>query len=128
MTGAGLLAKARTMDHQHVPGPAQFLDENVIAFRDVDARESVERAAGRHTAQARGCLAPFHSEIAAGAKLVADFHQVLLWPVQRGLDSVLFGMVGAQARAQKTMNAFHVGSYGGPIAADHSPSNAPAGR
>src|ERR1700694_3735313 len=121
MTGARLLAKAGTMDHEHVLGPAQVLDENVIAFRDVDARESVERAARRHTAQARGCIAPFHSKVAAGAKLVADFHQVLLWPVQCGLDSVLFGMVGTQACPQQTMNTFHIGFYGGGLAADHSP-------
>src|SRR5450755_7554 len=36
VAGAGLLAKARTMNDQHVFSPAQFLYEDVIAFGNVD--------------------------------------------------------------------------------------------
>ena len=54
--------------------------------------------------------------------------QMVLGPVQRGLDGVLLGMIGAQARAQQAMDAFDVGLYGGRIAADDAPSDAPAGR
>src|SRR5579862_4666228 len=51
--GAGFLPKAGAVDHEHVLCPAEFLDENVVAFLDVDAGKGVERATGRNTAQAR---------------------------------------------------------------------------
>src|SRR5450432_2894733 len=54
VASTGLLSEAGTVDHEHVLVATQFLDEDVVAFRDVDAGKSVESAAGRDTAQARG--------------------------------------------------------------------------
>ena len=68
-----------------------------------------------------------HGQIAAGAKLVAGFGQVVLRAVQRDFDGVLFRMIGAQARPQQTMNTFDIRLHGIRIAADDAPSDTPAG-
>src|ERR1700690_3190521 len=54
----GLLAEAGTVDHEHMLVATQLLDEDVVAFGDVDAGESVERTPGRYAAQARRSIAP----------------------------------------------------------------------
>src|SRR5271169_287249 len=104
-----------------------FGDEDVVAFRDVDAWIRVESAAGRHTTYARSCGAPFHGEIAAAAQLALHFDEVILRAFERGLDGVLFGMVGAEARAQQFVHAFEIGLDYGRFAAGDAPSDAPSG-
>ncbi len=53
---------------------------------------------------------------------------MVLRAVQRDFDGVLLGMIGAQTRAQETVNAFYIRLDGIRIAADDPPANAPAGR
>src|ERR1700730_1120961 len=53
---------------------------------------------------------------------------MIMRPVQRGIDGVLFGMIGAQPGTQQAVNAFNVGFDGSGVTADDSPADAPAGR
>jgi hypothetical protein len=52
---------------------------------------------------------------------------VILRAFERGLDRVLFGMVGAEARPQQLVHAFEVGLDDGSFAAGNAPSDAPSG-
>src|ERR1700730_8905050 len=62
---ARFLAEAGTVHNHHMFMADKFLHKDFVALRDIDARESVERAAGRNTAHTGSGLAPLLSEIAA---------------------------------------------------------------
>jgi hypothetical protein len=62
---ARFLAEAGTVHNHHMFLADKFLHKDFVALRDIDARESVESAAGRNTAHAASGLAPLLSEIAA---------------------------------------------------------------
>src|SRR5277367_2111457 len=104
----------------------EFFDEDFVALGDVDAGEGVEGAARGYAAYARRRLAPFLSQIAAGAQFALYFYEVVLRAFERGLDGVLLGVVGAKARAQQAVNALGVRLDGGSVARDYAPSDAPS--
>src|SRR6266851_5594269 len=93
------LAETGTVHDRHMLLANEFGDEDIVAFRDLDARVRVESPARRHTTHARSFGTPFHGQIAAAAQLAFHFEQVILRAFERGLDRVLLGMVGAKARA-----------------------------
>src|SRR5450432_1007658 len=101
----------------------QFFDENFVALRNLDPRIGVERSARSNATHARRGLAPFLSEIAAGAQLALHFDEVFLRAFQRGLDRVLLGVIGAQARAQQAMHSLGIGLYGSCFAGDDAPAD-----
>ena len=93
--GARFLAEPGAVhDHDVLPAD-EFLDENLIALRNVDSGVSVERASGLNATHARGGFAPFLCEIAAGTKLALHFDEMILRSFERGFNGVLLGMVGA---------------------------------
>src|SRR5579863_2890417 len=97
---AWLLAEAGAVDYHDVLLADEFFDEEFVTFRGIDFGESIKSPAGRDAAQARRGLAPFLREVAAGAQFAAHFNEVVLRAFERGLDRILLGMVGAEARAQ----------------------------
>src|ERR1700756_2946824 len=105
----------------------QFLHENFITLRNVDARVSIECAARCHATYPRCGLAPFLGEVAAGAKLALDLDEMILRAFKRWLNGVLLRMIGTETRAQESMHAFGVTLYGSGLAGDDSPSDAPSG-
>jgi hypothetical protein len=62
---ARFLAEAGTVHNHHTFLADKFLHKDFVALRDIDARESVEGAAGRNTAHAGSGLTPLLREIAA---------------------------------------------------------------
>src|SRR6266446_214637 len=62
---ASSLAEAGTVHNHHMFLADKFLHKYFVALRDIDARESVESAAGPNTAHTGSGLAPLLSEIAA---------------------------------------------------------------
>src|SRR5208283_274484 len=118
----GTLPEARAVHDRHILLANQFLDKDVVAFRDVDAWIRVESSARLDTAYARSFSAPLHSQIAAAAQLVLHFDEVTLRAFERRLDRVLLGVVGAEARAQQLVHAFEVGLDDGSFAAGNAPS------
>src|SRR5579864_292984 len=116
MLRTGLLPEAGAVDYHHVLLADEFLDEDLVALRDVDSRVGVESSARGYATHTRGGLAPFLREIAAGTKLAPYFDEMVLRAFERGLDGVLLGMVRAQARPQKAVDAFRVGLHGCGIA------------
>src|ERR1700694_954402 len=62
---ARFLAEAGTVHDHHMFLADKFLHKDFVGLRDIDARESVESAAGRNTAHTGSGLAPLLSEIAA---------------------------------------------------------------
>ena len=73
MTGSRLLAKAGAMHHENMLLQAEFFNENVVSFWNIEPREGIERAARRHTTHAGRGVRPFHGDIAAGMEFAADF-------------------------------------------------------
>src|ERR1700676_1560992 len=124
MLGPGLLAEPRPVDDHHVLLQNKLLHKNIVAFRNVDSRISIERSARRHAPYTRRRIAPLHREIASAAQLLADFDQMVLWSLQRGSYGVLLGMIGAQAGPQQTLNALIVLLHRRRIAAHDSPADA----
>ena len=122
---AGLLAEAGAVNYHDVFLADEFFDEDFVALGDIDFGVGVKSPAGSDAAHARRRLAPFLREIAAGAQLALHFDQVILRAFERGLDGVLFRMVGAQARAQQAMNAFCIRLYGRSVAGNESASPRP---
>src|SRR2546423_2949772 len=106
MVCPGLLAETGAMHYQHMFLYQEFFDENVVAFGDVQSRKSIERAARRNATHSWRGVAPLDGQIAAGAKFLARFDQMMLGAFERCFDRVLFGMVGAQTRPQQAVNAF----------------------
>src|ERR1700728_2741848 len=86
------LPESRTMHHHHVLLPNQFLDEDFIALRNVDAREGVERATRRNTTHPRRRFAPFLRQVTTRAQLALHFRQMVLRSFERSLDRILLGM------------------------------------
>src|SRR5258708_12421543 len=89
----------------------KLLDEDFVALRNVDPRKGVERAAGGDAAYARRGLAPLLSEIATGTQLALHFNEMILRAFERGLDRVLLGMIGAEARTQQAVDGFGIELY-----------------
>src|SRR6478752_6458882 len=104
----------------------EFLDEYFVALRDVNSRVGVESSERGYTTHTRCGFAPFLREIAAGAQLALHFHKMILRAFERGFDGVLLGMVGAQARAQKTVDALGVGPHRRRVSGDNAPADAPS--
>src|SRR5438445_12839429 len=63
---SGLLAKAGAVHHKYMLLQAKFFDENIVSFRDIEPRESVERATRRNTTETRSGVRPPHGDIPAG--------------------------------------------------------------
>ena len=110
--GPRLLPEAGAVDYHHVFLADEFLDEYLIAVGDVDSRVCIERSSRLYATYTRGGFAPFLGEIAAGTKLALYFGEMILGAFERSLDGVLLGMVRAQARPQKAVDAFGVGLHG----------------
>ena len=91
---AGLLPEARAVDDHHVLLTNEFLYESLIALRNVDAWECIERTSWRYTTHARRLLAPLLREIAAGTQLALYFYEMILWSFQRWFDRILLRMIG----------------------------------
>src|ERR1700722_14009791 len=121
-----LLTEAGAMHDHDVLLANQFLDEDFVALRNVNAREGIERAARGDAAYARRRLTPLLREIAAGAQLALHFDEMILRTFERGLDGVLLRMVGAQGRAQQAMNALGVRLDSRRVAGDNAPPDAPS--
>src|ERR1700674_273282 len=100
MFGPGTLAETGAVHDRHILLANEFGDEDVVAFRDVDARVGVESPARRDTTHARSFRTPLHGQIATAAQLALHFEQVILRTFERSFDRILLGMVGAQARPQ----------------------------
>src|ERR1700685_4718830 len=126
MLRAGFLSEAAAVDDHDVFLADQFFHEDFVAFGDVDAGEGVEGAARGDAAYARRGFTPLLREIAAGAQFAAHFGEMILRAFERGLDRVLLGMIGAQARAQPAGNAFKVGVDGSGVAGGNAPADAPS--
>src|SRR5437660_5548987 len=105
----------------------QFLHEDLITLRNVDARVSIECAARCHATYARRSLAPLLGEIAPGAQLALYINEMIIGVLECGFDRVLLGMIGAQTRTQQSMHAFGVGPYCSGLAGDDAPADAPSG-
>src|SRR5207245_5759777 len=58
--GSGLLAKAGAVHHKYMLLQAKFFDENIVSFRDIEPRESVERATRRNTTETRSGVRALH--------------------------------------------------------------------
>ncbi len=127
MLRAWLLAEAGAVDDHDMLLSDKLLDEDFVALRNVDPRKGVERAAGGDAAYARRGLAPLLSEIATGTQLALHFNEMILRAFERGLDRVLLGMIGAEARTQQAVDGFGIGLYGSGFTGDDAPSNAPSG-
>src|SRR5208282_6105013 len=121
------LAETGAVHDRHMLLANQFGDEDVVAFRDVDAWIGVESSARRNATHARSFGAPLHRQIAAAAQLALDFDEMILRTFKRGLDGVLLRMVRAQARAQQLVYAFQVRLDHRSLAAGNAPSDAPSG-
>src|ERR1700674_1268785 len=63
----GALAEPGAVYDRHMLLANKFGDEDVVAFRNVDAWVGVESPARRHTTHARSFGAPLHGQIAAAA-------------------------------------------------------------
>src|ERR1700728_4377289 len=77
-----LLPKSRTMHHHHMLLPNQFLHENFITLRNINARESIERATRRNATHPRNRLAPLLRKVAPRPQLAPHFHQMILRPLE----------------------------------------------
>src|SRR5208337_2732155 len=121
-----LLTKSGSVHNHDMLLPNEFLDEDFVALRNLDARESIERSARRNTTHARCRLAPLLREIAARTQLTLHFHQMILRTYQRRLNRILLGMVGAQPRPQQPVNAIRVRFDCRSVTRDDAPSNAPS--
>src|SRR5215470_12973399 len=64
--GACFLAEAGTVHSEHVLCLEQFLDELLVAVRNLKARECIERSPRRDATHARSSLAPLNGQVAAG--------------------------------------------------------------
>ena len=73
-------------------------------------------------------MAPLRRHIAPRPHARPHIHQMILRPFQRGLDGVLHGLVGRQARSQKLVYSIDIGTDRRSVAADYSPTNAPTRR
>jgi len=82
--GARLLAEAGAVHDHDMFLPDEFLHEDFVALRDVDARVGVERATRGNAAHARGRFAPLLGEIAARAQFALNFDEVVLRPSSAG--------------------------------------------
>src|SRR5580658_4364662 len=66
------LAETGAVHDRHMFLANQFGDEDLVAFRDVDARVGVECSARRHATYTRSFGAPLHGQIAAAAQFALD--------------------------------------------------------
>src|SRR5438445_11360961 len=72
--GYGLLAKAGAVHHKYMLLQAKFFDENIVSFRDIERRETVEAAMRRNTTETRSEVRPLHGKISTVSKLSANLH------------------------------------------------------
>src|SRR5580704_8163216 len=105
----------------------EFFDEDFIAFWNIDFGVRIKSAAGSDATDARRGLAPLLREVAAGAQFTPHVYEVILRAFERGLDGILFRMIGAEPRTQQAVNAFGIGLDGRCVTGDDAPSNAPSG-
>ena len=89
----GLLPKAGAVDHHHVLLQNELLHKHIIALRYVDTGIRIERTARRDATYTRRRIAPLDSKIAAAAKLLSDFDQVIGATQPR--RSAYLGLLGA---------------------------------
>src|SRR5260370_33692091 len=85
----GTLAETGAVHHRHMLLANEFSDEDVVAFRDLDARVRVESPARRHTPYPRSFGTPFRGQIAAAAQFAFHFEKVILRAFERVLDGRL---------------------------------------
>src|SRR5208282_6262755 len=74
---AGTLAETGAVNQRHMLLADDFGDEDVVAFRDVDAGIRIESSTGGDATYARSFGAPFHGEIAAAAQFALHFDEVI---------------------------------------------------
>src|ERR1017187_1918475 len=122
------LSEAGAVHDRHILLANQFGDEDVVSFRDVDARVRVESSTWGHAAHPRSFRAPRHCQIAPAAQLALHFDQVILRAFERRLDRVLLRMIGAQTRPQQLVYSFQIRLDNGSFAAGNAPSDAPSWR
>ena len=108
MLRAGFLPEAGTVDHHDVFLANQLLDENFITFGNVDSGIRIECSARRNATDTRGRFAPLLGEIAPRPEFSLYFDEMILRAFERGLDRVLLGVIGAQARPQQAVHPFGV--------------------
>src|ERR1019366_5130128 len=99
------LAEAAAVHYEHVFFPQQLCGELIIAIRNLDSGEGVERSARRHATHAGNAVAPFDGQVAPGAQLALDLGKVILRALQRRTHGVLLRMVRAKPRPQQLMNS-----------------------
>src|SRR5208337_207868 len=121
-----LLTKSGSVHNHDMLLPNEFLDEDFVALRNLDTRESIKRPTRCNTTYARRRFAPLLCEIAARTKFALHFHQMILRTFECSLDRILFGMIGAQPRSQQPVNAIRVRFDCRSVTRDDAPANAPS--